>query len=48
MKFATAVATNGSSGKFVVDRALDFVAEVGDQTIIKNDQEPSVQYFIKI
>ncbi len=37
-------------GKFAVDRALDFIAEVGDmdgQIIIKNDQEPSIQYFIK-
>ena len=50
MKFATAVPTKGSSGKFAVDRALDFIAEVGDmdgQVIIKNDQEPSIQYFIK-
>ena len=50
MKFGTAVPTNGSSGKFAVDRALDFIAEVGDvegQIMIKNDQEPSIQYFIK-
>ena len=50
MKFGTAVPTKGSSGKFAVDRALDFIAEVGDmdgQIIIKNDQEPSIQYFIK-
>ena len=36
--------------QFAVDRALHFVAEVGDmdgQVIIKNDQEPSIQYFIK-
>ena len=49
MKFATAALTKGSSGKFAVDRALDFIAEVGDmdgQIIIKNDQEPSIQYFI--
>ena len=49
MKFATAVPTKGSSGKFAVDRALDFIAEVGDmdgQIITKNDQEPSIQYFI--
>ncbi len=40
----------GSSGKFAVDRVLDFIAEVGDidgQIIVKNDQEPSIQYFIK-
>ena len=50
MKFATAVPVKGSSGKFAVDRALEFVAEVGDtdvQIIIKNDQEPSIQYLIK-
>ena len=50
MKFATAVRTKGSSGKFAVDRALEFLAEVGDmdgQVTIKNDQEPSIQYFIK-
>ena len=49
MKFATAVPTKGSSGKFAVDKALEFLAEVGDmdgQVIIKNDQEPSIQYFI--
>ena len=50
MKFATTVPTKGSSGKFAVDRALDFIAEVGDmdgKIIIENDQEPSIQYFIK-
>ena len=50
MKFATSVLTKGSSGKFAVDRALEFIAEVGDidgQIIIKNDQEPSIQNFIK-
>ena len=50
MKFATTVPTKGPSGKFAVDRALDFIAEVGDmddKIIIKNDQEPSIQYFIK-
>ena len=50
MKFATAVPAKGSSGKFAVDRALEFSAEVGDmdgQVIIKNGQEPSIQYFIK-
>ena len=50
MKFGKAVPTKGSSGQFAVDRALDFIAEVGDmdgQVIIKNDQEPSIQYFIK-
>ena len=51
MKFASAVPTKGSSGKFAVDRALEFIAEVGDidgQIIIKNDQGPSIKYFKKI
>ena len=30
MKFPTSAHTKGSSGKFAVDRALDFIAEVGD------------------
>ena len=50
MKFATSVPTEGSSGKFAGDRALDFIAEVGGmdgQIIIKNNQEPSAQYFIQ-
>ena len=50
MKFATSVPTKGSSGKFAVDRALELIAEVGDtdgQIVIKNDQEPGIQYFIK-
>ena len=45
MKFAAAVPTKGSDGKFAVDRALDFIAEVGDmdgQIIIKNDQDCSI------
>ena len=50
MKFASSVPTEGSSGKFALDRALEFIAEVGDidgQIIIKNDQEPSTHYLIK-
>ena len=38
MTFGTAVPTKGSSGKFAVGRALDFIAEVGDmdgQIILK-------------
>ena len=44
MKFGTAVLIKSSSGKFAVDRALDFIVEVGGmdgQIITKNDQEPS-------
>ena len=49
MKFATAVPTKGASGKFAVDKGLEFIQEVGDASgkiIIKNDQEPSMKYFI--
>ncbi len=40
MKFATAAPTEGSSGKFAVDKALEFVAAVGDmdgKIIFEND-----------
>ena len=50
MKFATSVPTKGPSGKFAVDRAVEFIAEVEDidgKIISKNDQEPSIQYFMK-
>ena len=50
MSFATAVPTKGASGKFAVDKALEFMEEVGDMTskvIVKTDQEPSIQYFVK-
>ena len=50
MHFATAVPTKGASGKFAVDKALQFMEEVGDTTskvIVKIDQEPSIQYFVK-
>ena len=50
MNFATAVPTKGSSGRFAVDKVLDFIEEVGDMNermIVKNDQEASIQYFIK-
>ena len=50
MKFATAVPTKGASGKFATDRCLEFIGEVGDaenKVIVKNDQEPSIQYLVK-
>ena len=50
MKFAIAVPTEGGSGKFPVDKCLDVIEEVGDsngRTIVKNDQEPSMQFLIK-
>ena len=51
MKFATAVPTKGSSGKFAVGKALEFLADVGDmdgQIIIRNDQEPSINILSRI
>ena len=33
MKFATAVPTKGSSGKFTVDKSVDFIAEVEDMDV---------------
>ena len=44
--FATAVPRKGSSGRFAVDKALDFVHDVGDRAsriIIKTDQEPAIR-----
>ena len=48
--FCVAVPSKGGSGKFAVDRALDFVEEVGDKVetiIVKTDQETSIKYFVK-
>ena len=50
MTFATAVPTQGSSGRFVVDKTLEFVEEIGDygnSIILKSDQEASMKYFPK-
>ena len=50
MCFATAVPTKGASGKFAVDKAVEYMEEMGDHTgkvIVKTDQEPSIQYFVK-
>ena len=50
MCFATAVPTKGASGKFAVDKAIDYMEEIGDQAgkiIVKADQGPSIQYFVK-
>ena len=49
MNFGIAVPTKGSSGRFAVDKALEFVEEVGDgreRIIVKSDQEPSMKYFV--
>ena len=39
-----------SSGKYIADKCLEFIAENGDterDIIVKTDQEPSIQYLIK-
>ena len=46
---ATAVPTKGASGKFSVDKCLEFIDENGDREnriVVKTDQEPSIQYLI--
>ena len=48
--FATAVPTKGSSGMFVVDKAVEFVEDTGDSSnviLLKTDQENSMKYFVK-
>ena len=50
MYFATAVPTKGSSGRFAVDKALDYVAELGDKNsriIIKTDQELAIKTWFR-
>ena len=50
MNFATTVPVKGSLGRFAVDKALEFIYELGDtgnRVIVKTDQEPSIQYFVK-
>ena len=47
---APTVPNKGGGGKFVVDKCLEFVEENGDREgniIVKNDQEPSMQFVIK-
>ena len=46
---ATAVPHKGYSGRFAVDKRLEFMDEVGDResrVIVKNDQEPAMKYLI--
>ena len=46
MYFATAVPTKGSIGRFLVDKALDFIHELGDRggrILVKTDQEPAIR-----
>jgi hypothetical protein len=47
---ATTVPVKGSSGKFGVDKWLEFVEENGDRDgdiIVKTDQEPSIKFLVK-
>ena len=47
---AATVPVKGSSGKFAVDKCLEFIEENGDRDgdiLVKTDQEPSIQYLIK-
>ena len=49
MTMGVAVPTKGASGTYMVDKAKEFVDEVGDSSgkiVVKNDQEASIQYFI--
>ena len=50
MNFAAVVPTKGSSGRFGVDKALEFNTEYGDsgeKIFVKSDQGPSIEYFFK-
>ena len=47
---ATTVPNKGGGSKFAVDKCLEFIDENGDREgniIVKNDQEPSMQFVIK-
>ena len=49
MYFATAVPTKGSIGRFAVDKAVDYVREVGDhegRILVKTDQEPAIKTWV--
>ena len=48
--FATVVPRKGSSGRFAVDKALDYLHDVGDRAsrvIVKTDQEPAIKTWAK-
>ena len=47
---ASTVPVKGSSGRFAVDKCLEFISENGDKErdiIVKTDQEPSILYLVK-
>ena len=46
-RMATAVPAKGSTGKFCVDKCLEFMADNGDQAgtvVVKTDQEPAIEF----
>ena len=48
--FATAVPRKGSSGRFAVDKALDYVHDIGDRgarILVKSDQEPAIRTWVR-
>ena len=50
MAMATAVPMKGSSGRFSVDKILEFmeeVADMGGQVIVKSDQEPAITSLVE-
>ena len=50
MTLAVTVPTKGSSGRFTVDKAVDYIEEVGDansRIVVKTDQEPAILTFVK-
>ena len=50
LTLATAIPVKGSEGRFMLDKALDFVAEAGDmegRIVVKSDQEPAVKRLVK-
>ena len=50
MYFAVAVPTKGSIGRFAVDKAVEYIEDLGDRQsriIVKTDQEPAIKTFVK-
>ena len=47
---ATAIPSKGSTGRFAVDKCLEFFEENGDgqgTIILKSDQEPAMEFLMK-
>ena len=50
MTMAAVLPDKGSTGKFAVDKVLEFIAECGNQSgdiIVKSDQEAAIGYLVK-